>query len=125
MDAHTLKIISDKNLNSCMNNTKWNELVSAITSDPNYNPNVIIKYIQEDKITSSFTPVWWEDVKRDGFEIIEWVKIDPIGKEYVGRLVEPSETDYSDFIEQGLKSCNIPFELDNGIYTIYGYKPGN
>lgn len=108
-----------------MNNTKWKELVSAITSDPNYSPEVNIKYLFSEEVSNSYSSVWWDEVENEGFEIIEWIKIRSTKEEFQGRLVDPKTTDHTDFITKGLNAHNIPFEFENGIFTIHGYLRNN
>ena len=83
METRTLKYISNNQLASCMNNTKWKELVNEITSIEGYEPLVNIKLIFEkennnnNNNNNSFSLVWWNEVERDGFELIEWIQIKP------------------------------------------------
>jgi len=67
MDTRTLKYISENQLSSCMNNTKWKELVDEFTSIEGYEPLVNIKLIFDAGNNNTFSQVWWEEVERDGF----------------------------------------------------------
>ncbi len=116
------KYIIEHQLSSCMNNTKWRELVEEITKDQDYNPSVNIKTVFEKENNNSFSTVWWEEVESEGYNLIEFLEINPIKEEFVGRLVKPKTTDYTEFIESGLKKHSIPYEVNEGIFKIYGYK---
>jgi hypothetical protein len=116
------KYIAENQLSSCMNNTKWKELISEITLRDDFNPPVNIKYVFDSENNGLFSPVWWEEVERDGFNLIEWLEINPIKSTHIGRLVKPKTEDFSEFIENGLKKHSIPFELNDGIYKVYGYR---
>jgi hypothetical protein len=122
MEKRTLKYISDHQLSSCMNTTKWKKLVTEITSNEMYEPLVNIKLIFDEKNTNSFSPVWWNEVERDGFELIEWLQIQPFNTEKGIRLTDPTQIDHTEFIQKALKKHNIPYEYDHSIFTIYGYK---
>ena len=116
------KYIVEHQLSSWMNNTKWKELVSEITSRDDFDPSVNIKTLFDSENNRLFSPVWWEEVERDGFEIIEWLEINPKKTEHIGRLVEPKTEDFTEFIENGLKKHSIPYEINDGIFKVYGYK---
>jgi len=98
-----------------MINTKWRELVNVINSNDDFVPLVNIKLIREDSNNGKFSLVWWDEVESDGFRLIEWLDINPIKEEFVGRIVKPKLTDYSKFIENGLKKHTIPYEIDDEI----------
>jgi hypothetical protein len=121
MEKRTLKYISDNQLASCMNTTKWKELVHEITSNEAYEPLVNIKLIFEEENNNSFSPVWWNEVERDGFELIEWLQIQPFKTEKGVRLIDPKQIDYTEFIQKGLDKHAIQYEYENDIFTIYGY----
>ncbi|EMR01908.1 DUF6678 family protein [Cesiribacter andamanensis] len=113
--------IAQHQLVAVMNTTKWNELISELTADPAYEPRVRIKLLFDDENTGGFSPVWWHLVEEQGFEYIEWLEINPIKEEQLGRLVAPRKKDYTAFIQQGLDKHAIPYELSNGIFRITGY----
>jgi len=121
MDNKLSNIIKDKNYFPRLNTTKWHEIVSVLTNIPDYDPNVNIKLLTDKDNNDSFSPVWWSEVERDRFECIEWLKIDPIKRTYVGRLVKDKKEDFSKIIKQGLDKYTIPYEMENEIFVIYGY----
>lgn len=122
MEPKIAKYILDNQLSSHMNYTKWKELVQEITSIEGYEPLVNIKLIFETENNNSFSPVWWNEVEKDGFELIEWMQIKPFEIENLGSLIEQKITDYTEVVKKGLNKHNIQYEYENGIFTIYGYK---
>ena len=116
------KYVSEHQLVSIMNNTKWKELVQAITADPEYNPSVNIKYIFDKENNGKFSPVWWNEVERDGFKLIEWIEINPIKEEWIGAIVPPKTTDFSDFVKLALDKYGIPYEREVKVFKIWGYR---
>ncbi len=122
MQKKTLKLITEHQLTSCMNNTKWRKMIAAITQLDNFEPTVKIKYLFDKKAPEGFSKVWWNEVETIGFEQIQWLEINPIKEEFRGQLVEPKCTDFTSAIEKSLKSKNIYYEKRNGHFLIYGYK---
>ena len=120
MDEKFKKIIAN-NYSSRMNTTKWSEVVSVLTSSSEYNPSVSIKFLFDKVNSGLYSPVWWKEIECLGFENIEWLKINPIKKTYIGRLVADREEDFSNFIKKGLDKYGIPYEMENEIFVIYGY----
>jgi hypothetical protein len=122
MEEEIFKYITNHQLSSCMNNTKWKELVSELTSIECYEPLVNIKLIFDNENNNDFSHVWWDEVERDGFELIEWIQIKPFKIEKVGRLIEPKKTDFTEFVKKALDKHNIPYNYGNEVFTVQGYK---
>lgn len=122
MEAQTLKYISENQLISCMNDTKWKELIYAINTIVGYEPMVNIRWIFDEKNKGGFSQMHWAEVAEDGFERIEQMQIDPIKKQYVGRLVAPQTTDFTEQLKTSLDKHHIPYDFEGGIFTIYGYR---
>lgn len=113
-------------LSSVMNRTKWKELAREMTSNPEFNPEVRIKYIDDELTGYSFYHLDWEWVKFGDARIIEWMEIDSSRRVYVGRLVNKSTSDFSAWVRQSLQKHSIPFDETEGIFRINGYlKPNN
>jgi len=121
MNKELFNIIQNGNYFPRLNTTKWREIVLVLTNILDYDPNVNIKLLTDKDNNGSFSPVWWSEVERDGFEYIEWLKINPIKRTYVGRLVKDKKEDFSKIIKQGLDKYTIPYEMENEIFVIYGY----
>ncbi|WP_299699813.1 DUF6678 family protein [uncultured Pontibacter sp.] len=115
------RYLHEHQLVSVMNNTKWNKLVSAITSDETFNPAVNIKYVLDSDNKAKFAPVWWNEIAAEGYKLIEWLEIYPFKDERVGVLVPALKHEYTAFIQKALKENNIPYVLERGIFRIYGY----
>jgi len=126
MDKRLSDILIKNNYSPRLNTTKWREIVSLLTTIPNYNPNVNIKLLTDESNNGLFSPVWWSEIELQvGFEYIEWLKINPIKKTYIGRLVEDKKEDFSEIIKKGLDKYTIPYEMENEIFVIYGYIKNN
>lgn len=121
-EDEVFKYISDHQLDSIMNNTKWKKLVKEINADPNYRPSVNIKYIFDRENNGKFSPVWWEEVERDGYKLIEWIEINPIKEERIGALVPPKVTDHTDFVKSAIEKHGIPYEVNGKVFKIWGYR---
>lgn len=134
MKKKALNIIRDRNLCSYMNNTKWNELRMAMLNEMPFPPAYIIKYLFEDECPQEKnfqSDVWYfgdwnegltfEDYFNGGFAI-EWIKIRPRYLKHRGVLIDPEIIDATEKFEEILIQYNIPFEEENGVYCIYGYR---
>ncbi|MCM1416745.1 MAG: hypothetical protein NC430_12585, partial [bacterium] len=53
---------------------------------------------------------------------IEWIKVRPRILKHRGKLIAPELIDESTEFEAILKKYNIPYEKQNDIFCIYGYK---
>lgn len=127
-----VKIIEKRNLCSYMNNTKWNELIYAIRTQMPFLPPFDIKYLTEESHIDA--DIQRKDVfhcgdwngenfpHQDSLCNIEWVKIRPRYLKYQGRLIQPAVIDATSEFEGILAKYQIPYEEENGLYTIYGYR---
>ncbi|MEM7163153.1 MAG: DUF6678 family protein [Bacteroidota bacterium] len=125
MEDSILKYVADKQLTSCMNKTKWKELISELSSIENYEPMVNIKLIFDQESNDQFSAVRWNEVERNGFELIEWIKINPIRVDIAGRLMDNQETDFTEALRNALDKHAIQYEYDRPIFTVYGYRRMN
>lgn len=134
LKEQAFQIVKQRNLYSLMNDTKWRELRRAVLADMPFNPAYIMKTLFEQEYPFE------EDFQNDvcyfgdwhegftygeyyhGYFAIEWVKVRPRYLKYCGRLIEPEVIDASDQFEKILNQYQIPYELENGMYCIYGYK---
>jgi hypothetical protein len=125
------KVAAQRGLSSIMNDTKWLELQSSIEKLP-FAPPYVEKLILENKtfeeVQISDAPDWlgnWGPFYEEGMSLffaIEYIKVRPRFSEYKGRLVAPKIWDETNEFEQLLKELNIPYQEENGTFTIYGYK---
>lgn len=121
-NENVLKVIQSEQLTSLMNNTKWKKLINSLTSDSDFIPSVYIEYLFKTLNGSGYSPVWWNEVEQDGFEIIEWLDILPYKEIIRGKLVQNKRIDYSDFIKECLENNSINYERSEDKFRIYGYK---
>ena len=62
------------------------------------------------------------NIRAAGAMPIEWMKVQPRYYKHRGKLVSPEIVDGSKEFEAILDKCHIPYEIDNEVYCIYGYK---
>ena len=124
-----LEQIEERGLVSYMNTTKWKELQNAIDDLP-FPPPYVLKDVCKDEAN---VPKFDEDVSYWGlwsdeglcwghYFAIEWIKVRPRYTRHRGQLVEPEIIEITDEFVEILKKYNIPYEEENGVYTIYGYR---
>lgn len=132
LQAKVQRIIEQKGLYSYMNNTKWDELITAVREEMPFPPPYKMKFVTET------VEDWEQDFKEDVYYLcywcgeefptkdyyfnIEWLKVRPRYLEHRGKLVAPAVIDVSPKFEEILTRYNIPFELEEGTYCIYGYR---
>ncbi len=106
---------------SVMNKTKWRELAALMTSNPEFSPLVRVRHLLDETQVTGFAHLDWEWMKFGETNWIEWMEIDPIRRDYVGRLVDDKEVDFTEWVRVVLLSKSIPFEEEDGIFKIRGY----
>lgn len=129
------KIVQQRNLCSCMNDTKWNELRTAMIRDMPFPPPYILKFLFEDeavdeKYFHSDVNYWgdWdygfaiEGHYFNGAFAVEWIKVRPRYLKHRGRIIEPEVIDATDKFVEILRQYSIPYEESDGVYCIYGYR---
>lgn len=134
-----LEIIIKRNLSSYMNNTKWRELRTAMLDEMPFVPPYDYKtlfddsdYISKDYVQhliknegpSCFCSMDAESFNFLNYKAIEWLKVRPrFFTEEGGNLVKKNVwyDCEKEFVEI-LTKYSIPYEAQNGVYTIYGYK---
>jgi len=113
--------INKHQLASAMNKTKWRELAAVMTSNTDFDPRVRVRHLLDESQVTGFTHLDWELIKLGETNWIEWMEIDPIRRDYVGRLVNDKEVDFTEWIRAALLSKTIPFEEVDGVFKIRGY----
>lgn len=119
MHPNILKMIDDRNLVSAMNNTKWKRLAQAITTDREFEPFASVKDLDEAE-SDGFSLLDWKFSEFNP-ALIEWVDIDPIKRKRVGGLIPDIETDVSSYVLAALKTSNVPYSIEDGMYRVWGY----
>lgn len=126
-----LKIVKEKGLGSYMNNTKWLKLqkeMSNLEFPPAYLEKLVtdneFKYakVETEKITflGNWTPFYLEGMPL--FFDIEYLVLVPKRVKHIGKFIKHEIMDISEELNKILTNINIPFEIDNGNFVIYGYK---
>ena len=120
-------VIEQRQLTSCMNNTKWREMLDDIIEIP----NLTIRYkslLDEAEPESSWEIADDESLRYMNLSEIEWFKIDGVTRQYFrkGLLLNPdiSEEKIKDKIEGILQKHSIYYEYeeDTSVFTAFGYK---
>jgi hypothetical protein len=119
-DDKLTELIFSRQLVSVMNRTKWRELATVITSRDDFTPKVRVRYV-DGYAPEGFSYLDWEWVRLGDARVIERLDIDPIKREYVGRLVKQVETDFSEWIRQVLSQHSIAFEEVDKSFRINAY----
>lgn len=130
MSERLAKVIQDRQLTSCMNDTKWKELFSTIEKSEDIKDLEIQYKTLWDEVAPEGYWCFYDDEELDYMKTswIEWLKIrGHIEKTFwSGRLMEPKveKTDIHDKVEDMLKKYSIPYEydLEEDCYVIYGYR---
>lgn len=119
--------VQQRQLTSCMNNTKWRELLDDLAEIP----NLSIRYktlFDETDPESAWSLSSDEYLYYMNMAEVEWFAIDDTIRESTqkGLLLDPeiSEESVKDKLEGILKKHNIYFEYekDSGVFTVFGYK---
>lgn len=132
-------IIVRRNLTSYMNDTKWQEFRSAMFNampfqppydyktlfdDSNYIAKNFVQHLINNEGPNSLCSFDPESFNFLNYKAIEWVKVRPRFFTQQGGHLVKKKVWYDceqEFVEI-LRKYNIPYELANGVYTIYGYK---
>ena len=123
-------IVEQRQLTSYMNDTKWNELRTAMLEEMPFPPSYFVKSLFREKVPEYWENVWyWGDWRTGLSDVgdvkgywIEWLEIYPQYKKHIGMLVEPQIIDASQELEVVLAKYHIPYEKIGHAYRIYGYK---
>lgn len=113
-----------------MNNPKWTDFFSAIIQEMPFPPAFVVKYLtseDEPSINETACNYYGDWIGENFPELeyyfnIEWIKVQPRYCKYRGRYVSPEIIDGSKELEAILDKFHIPYDIENGVYCIYGYK---
>lgn len=121
-------IVEQRWLGSFMNNTKWKELVNAISNEVEEIPIQYKTLLEDEEPNVFWTLNGDEHVLYMDMAAIEWFKIgSEIRKvEHRGRLIDDvvSVTDKKQVVENILSRFNIPYQYDDTdkCFTVFGYR---
>lgn len=128
LSERIVSAVRQKGLVSYMNNTKWHELINAVSL---YIPDIPIQYktIFEDDLPDGYFPLdRYEELEHINYAVIEYMQFRCIISDTVrvGQLIPPKVRTYdkSEDLLRIFKEYNIPYEFteDQQIFTVYGYK---
>lgn len=124
-------IVAQKQLVSWMNDTKWLELQHAVRALP-FPPPYIVRCVTDEDLISdnalNTPPSWfgdWSNYYDEGMPVlftIEWMKVRPQLSKHRGCLIEAEVVDASEAFRAILYQLHIPFDEQDHIFTLYGYK---
>lgn len=122
------KIIDERPLTSCMNDTKWKEFLQLMTEEMSMKiPYAFHTLFDSDSTNDDFYDTCCRECFNGyHFKSLEWVrgKTKFVEHKYRGRLIDDEEIFYDleeEFVEK-IQKYSIPYEVEDGIYTIYGYR---
>ncbi len=125
------KIVKEKGLSSYMNDSKWLKLQSEVTK-LEFTPAYLEKLVTDEKFR--YTDVNtknisyfgdWSPYYMEGMPLffdIEYLIIIPRYVKNVGKLVKGKTIDISENLNDVLTKLNVPFEIDNNNFIVWGYK---
>ena len=120
-----LQTAKTKGLESCMSKEKWDILRRAMMNEMPFQPPYTLKFLT-DESSCAEDKNWHEAYVYDGLFngafAVEWVKIRPCTQKVRGKLIAPEIIDAGKELEGILKKYSIPYEEENGVYCIYGYR---
>lgn len=127
--AKVIQVVSERQLASIMNNTKWEELQTAVLNTLPFPPPYQAKYVLEDvPYPNEFEDdVWYMGDWIEGlmpFFHIEWIRVRARRVVKKGMLIQPEVTDITEEFIRILKDYSIPYYRDNQSIYIYGYISG-
>ncbi len=96
-------------------------MANELTSNKELEPKVRLKYLGDCNPMPGFSYLDWEWVKHGESSCIEWMDIDPLKKERLGKLIPDKEADISGFIETSLKNAKVKYSLEENKYRVWGY----
>lgn len=121
-----MNAVSERQLTSVMNNTKWKVLQSAVLNILPFPPPYQAKYILEDSPSPNEfdNDVWYLGDWIEGlmpFYYVEWIRVRPRYLKSKGKLIQPEIIDITEEFIGILEKHSIPYFLDNESIYIYGY----
>lgn len=124
MRDDVLKIVNREQLVSCMNNTKWHQLLERLNE---IRVDKRVKYIDSDRVTNWQPGAWMPVpgyVEFSGgptpFRFIEWLEIKKAANGY-GKLASDRITDRTTEIREVLAKMNLDLEETETTFIVRGY----
>ncbi|ADU23417.1 DUF6678 family protein [Ruminococcus albus] len=125
LKSEAFRAAQTKGLENCLSKEKWDILRQAMMNEMPFQPPYTVKFItDEEPCTEEIN--WYEAYLYEGLFngafALEWVKIRPCTQKVRGKLIAPEIIDAGKELEDILKKYSIPYEEENGVYCIYGYR---
>lgn len=126
-----VEIIVAKQFIPMMNDLKWIKLQHAVSSLAFEPPYVLRCIANKDKTCYTClneVPNWlgdWSNYYHEGMPplfMIEWLKVRPQLSQHRGRLIADAIIDETTTFRAILERLRIPYDEEDNIFTIYGYK---
>ena len=132
LKERVFRIVCDRNLCSYMNNTKWDEFVTAVRNEMPFPPPFEMKCLTQEGVSQSkalkedvdYWGAWSGEafLPREFYFNIEWIKVRPRYLKFRKELLAYELVDAGKKFEEILHRYNIPYEENSGLYCIYGYR---
>jgi hypothetical protein len=123
--AAVLAEVERRGLASFMNDTRWRALVEAVHAELPFPPPFQLQPVlgeREPPWNVEAVDYWGAWSELESFFAIEWLRVLPRYRKFVGRLVGDEWIDCTDAFRTVLGRLRIPFrEDDAGTFWIYGY----
>ena len=125
LKLEAFRMAQTKGLENCLSKEKWDIMRQAMMNEMSFQPPYTVKFItDEEPCTEEIN--WYEAYVYEGLFngafALEWVKIRPCTQKVRGKLIAPEIFDAGKELEDILKKYSIPYEEENGVYCIYGYR---
>ena len=114
------KVLEERQLAGAANNTKWNELITAMREKEGWRPSYRYKWI--DGYISAWDVEWWYHLPFP-FIGVEWFDIGLHQTVKTGRLVKDKIIDHSEWITELLDKIGFDYEVFGDVARIWGYYP--
>lgn len=112
----TRRHVVREGLCSCMNDTKWRELVSVMRSLAGFTPSYRQKHLRCSE-PAQWDKGWFYHLRP--YSVVEWVEIDPVDSRRYPQV------DRTEEIEQLLRQIHVPFSREGPYLRVWGYlRPG-
>ena len=125
LKSEAFRMAQTKGLENCLSKEKCDILRQAMMNEMPFQPPYTVKFItDEEPCTEEIN--WYEAYVYEGLFngafALEWVKIRPCTQKVRGKLIAPEIIDAGKELEDILKKNSIPYEEENGVYTIFGWR---
>ncbi|RED51633.1 DUF6678 family protein [Cohnella lupini] len=119
-------VVTQKQLSSIMNDTKWGNLQKAVLNTLPFAPPFQAKYVLDESLyPENFeNDVWYLGDWVEGlspFYSVEWIRVRPKYQKPLGKILPPELIDITNEFLSILQKLRIPYKEENNTFFIYGY----